>query len=152
MSCDLVIADQSATFAITPANIGLPYSTSGLLRFMNNLPIHVLKEMFFCGKPLDAERATHFGVINQLVAHESLDSATLAIARDLTRKAPMAVRAVKEQLRILEDFQPVPVHAMEQIAALRREACESDDFTEGLNAFLTRRPPKFGTASPVKKE
>ena len=47
MSCDLVVADESARFAMTPANIGLPYTTSGLLRFFNNLPIHVLKEMFF---------------------------------------------------------------------------------------------------------
>ena len=35
---------------MTPANIGLPYSTSGLLRFYDNLPIHVLKEMFFCAQ------------------------------------------------------------------------------------------------------
>jgi methylmalonyl-CoA decarboxylase len=143
MSCDLVMADHSAKFAITPANIGLPYSTSGLLRFMNNVPIHILKEMFFCAKPLDAERAAHFGVINKLVDRASLQAATLEIALDLTRKAPKAVRAVKEQLRILEDLQPISVPAMERIAALRLSACESDDFTEGLDAFLTRRQPEF---------
>jgi methylmalonyl-CoA decarboxylase len=152
MSCDLVIADHSAKFAITPANIGLPYSTSGLLRFMNNLPIHILKEMFFCAEPLDAGRARHFGVINQLAASENLETATLEIARDLARKAPMAIQAVKEQLRILEDFQPMPVHAMERIAELRRIACESDDFTEGLDAFLMRRQPDFRTKNRAQNE
>jgi methylmalonyl-CoA decarboxylase len=53
-------------------------------------------------------------------------------------------------LRILEDFQPMPVHAMERIAELRRKVCESDDFTEGLEAFLTRRQPKFGNVSSVE--
>jgi methylmalonyl-CoA decarboxylase len=144
MSCDLVIADRSAKFAITPANIGLPYTTGGLLRFMNNLPIHILKEMFFCAASLDAERAAHFGVINQLVDEENLEAVTLELARNIARKAPLAVQVVKEQLRILEDLQPMPVQAMERIAELRRIACESDDFTEGLQAFLTRRQPRFG--------
>lgn len=143
MSCDLVIADRSASFSITPVNIGLPYSTSGLLRFMNNLPIHTLKEMFFCAKSLEAERAAHFGLINQLVASEDLELATLEIARNIARKAPMAVQVIKEQLRILEDLQPISVEAMERIAELRRRACESEDFTEGLKAFLARRQPKF---------
>ena len=144
MSCDLVIADRSARFAITPANIGFPYTTSGLLRFMNNMPIHILKEMFFCAEPLGAERAAHFGIINRLVDSEDLQAVTLEVARNIALKAPLAVRAVKEQLRILEDLQPMPVHAMERIAELRRQACESADFTEGLEAFLTRRPAKFG--------
>ena len=147
MSCDLVIADHSATFAITPANIGLPYTTSGLLRFFNNLPIHTLKEMFFCAKPLEAERATHFGVINRLVDRESLEAVSLEVASDIACKAPKAVQIIKEELRILEDFQPMPVHAMERIAELRRQACESEDFTEGLEAFLTRRQPRFGGAT-----
>jgi methylmalonyl-CoA decarboxylase len=43
--------------------------------------------------------------------------------------APLAIAAVKEQLRILEDLQPMPVQAMEQIAEWRRQACESADFT-----------------------
>jgi methylmalonyl-CoA decarboxylase len=119
---------------------------------MNNLPIHILKGMFFGAKPLDAEQATHFGVINQLVAREHLEATTFGIARDLARKAPLAVQAVKEQLRILEDFQPMPVQEMERIAALRQKACESDDFTEGLDAFLTRRQPEFGISDHAEKD
>jgi methylmalonyl-CoA decarboxylase len=143
MSCDLVVADTSARFAMTPANIGLPYSTSGLLRFFNNLPIHVLKEMFFCARPLDALQAERFGVINRLVEPQALESTTLEVARGIAAKAPLAIRAVKEQLRVLEDMQPMPVETMERIAALRRIACESADMAEGLEAFVQRRPPKF---------
>jgi len=143
MSCDMVVADHSASFAMTPANIGLPYTTSGLLRFFNNLPIHVLKEMFFCAQKLDAERAERFGVINRLVATDALEATALEIARGIAAKAPLAIQAVKEQLRILEDLQPMPVQAMEQIAELRRQACESADFGEGLAAFAERRPPVF---------
>ena len=146
MSCDLVIADHTATFAITPVNIGLPYTTSGLLRFFNNLPIHMLKEMFFCAKPLSADRAAHFGVINRLVDTKDLEATTFEVARDISLKAPMAVQAIKEQLRILEDLQPISVAAMERIAESRRKACESEDFKEGVKAFLARRRPEFDRA------
>ncbi|TFB34338.1 methylmalonyl-CoA decarboxylase [Pseudomonas sp. F01002] len=143
MSCDLVVADHSASFAMTPANIGLPYTTSGLLRFFNNLPIHVLKEMFFTAQKLDAERAERFGLVNRLVDSDALESTALELAQGIAAKAPLAIAAVKEQLRILEDLQPMPVQAMEQIAELRRQACESADFTEGLTAFAERRPAMF---------
>lgn len=143
MSCDLVVADHSARFAMTPVNIGLPYTTSGLLRFFNNLPIHVLKEMFFSALPLEAERAERFGIINKLVDNDALMAITLELARGIAGKAPLAIQAVKEQLRILEDLQPIPVQAMEQIAELRRQVCASSDFTEGLEAFAARRPPVF---------
>jgi methylmalonyl-CoA decarboxylase len=143
MSCDLVVADHSASFAMTPVNIGLPYTTSGLLRFFNNLPIHVLKEMFFTAQKLDAQRAERFGVINRLVDSAELEATALDMAQGIAAKAPLAVAAVKEQLRILEDLQPLPVQAMEQIAELRRQACESADFGEGLAAFAERRGAVF---------
>ncbi|MBK5415554.1 methylmalonyl-CoA decarboxylase [Pseudomonas sp. TH31] len=143
MSCDLVVADHSASFAMTPVNIGLPYTTSGLLRFFNNLPIHVLKEMFFTAQKLDAQRAERFGVINRLVDSSALEATALEMAQGIAAKAPLAVAAVKEQLRILEDLQPMPVQAMEQIAELRRQACESSDFGEGLAAFAQRRVAVF---------
>ncbi|NKI71128.1 methylmalonyl-CoA decarboxylase [Collimonas pratensis] len=143
MSCDLVVADRSARFSMTPANIGLPYTTSGLLRFFHNLPIHVLKEMFFCALPLTAERAVQFGVVNRLAESGGLEAEALEMARGIAAKAPLAVRAVKEQLRIMEDMQPLPVQAMEQITELRRQACASADFSEGLAAFSGRRQPQF---------
>lgn len=144
MSCDLVIADDSASFSMTPANIGLPYTMSGLLRFINNFPVHVLKELFFTTLPLDATRAERLGVINRLVSKEQLEATTLELAMTIACKAPLAIQAVKEQLRVFEDMQPLPVDAMERIAELRRHAIQSADFTEGLKAFAERRKPDFG--------
>jgi enoyl-CoA hydratase/carnithine racemase len=131
MSCDLVVADSNARFAMTPANIGFPYTTSGLLRFFNNLPIHVLKEMFFSAQPLDAVRAEHLSVVNRLVDSDKLEPTAFELARGVASKASLAIQAVKEQLRILKDLQPMPVQTMEQIAELRRQACESADLQRG---------------------
>lgn len=143
MSCDLVVADTTVRFAMTPANIGLPYSTSGLLRFINSLPIHILKEMFFCARPLEAQEAERHGVLNRLVQPADVEAVALEMAKGIATKAPLAISVVKEQLRILEDVVPVPVDAMERIAELRRIACAGDDMREGLEAFAQRRSPEF---------
>ncbi|MFT4064446.1 methylmalonyl-CoA decarboxylase [Paraburkholderia sp.] len=143
MSCDLVVADTTVRLAMTPANIGLPYCTSGLLRFIHNLPIHILKEMFFCARPLEADEAERHGVLNRVVQPADIEAVALQMARDIATKAPLAIAAVKEQLRILEDVVPVPVDAMERIAELRRQACSGEDMHEGLKAFAQRRPPQF---------
>src|SRR5437868_374954 len=56
LSCDIAIGDETSSFAVTPANIGLAYNTSGLLRFMRRLPLNLVKEMFFTGEPRSEER------------------------------------------------------------------------------------------------
>ena len=67
LACDLVVADETASFAITPAKIGLPYNVVGMLNFMSHLPLAVVREMFFTADPIDARRAERIGLVNRLV-------------------------------------------------------------------------------------
>ncbi len=67
LSCDVIVADETAMFAITPANLGLPYNTTGLLHFLGRLPINLIKELFFAAAPVDAQKAKEWLVINHLV-------------------------------------------------------------------------------------
>ena len=143
LSCDLVIADETATFAITPANLGLPYNTAGLLHFLGRLPINLIKEMFFTAAPVDAQRAREWLVVNHLVASAELEGFTLDLAATMASKSPMAIAVIKEQLRVLTDYQPIAAHAYDRIQGLRREAYDSDDYQEGLRAFAEKRPPIF---------
>ena len=80
LSCDLVVADETASFAITPANLGLPYNTTGLLHFLGRLPINLIKEMFFTAVPVDAQKAKEWLVVNHLVEAAELESFTLKLA------------------------------------------------------------------------
>lgn len=143
LSCDIVVADETATFAITPANLGLPYNMTGLLHFLGRLPLNVVKEMFFTATPVDARQAERWLVINHLVPADELAAATWEIANTIAMKAPLAITTVKEQLRVLSDYQPVAAQLYERIQGLRRRAYDSDDYTEGLSAFDEKRPPVF---------
>lgn len=143
LSCDLVTADETASFAITAANLGLPYNTTGLLHFIGRLPINLIKEMFFTAAPLDAQQAREWMVVNHLVTSAELEAFTLELAATMATKSPMAMAVIKEQLRVLTDYQPIAAQVYERIQGLRREAYDSRDYLEGLNAFAEKRQPIF---------
>jgi methylmalonyl-CoA decarboxylase len=143
LSCDLVVADETASFAITPANLGLPYNITGLLHFLGRLPVNLIKEMFFTAAPLDARKARECLIVNHLVASDRLESFTLELAATMATKSPLAIAVIKEQLRVLSDYQPIAAQVYERVQGLRREAYDSSDYLEGLNAFIQKRPPIF---------
>ena len=143
LSCDLVVADETASFAITPVNIGLPYNTTGLLHFLGRLPLNLVKEMFFTAAPLDAARAKEWLVLNHLVPEAEVEAFSMDLAEQMASKAPLAVAVIKEQLRVLTDFQPVAAQVYERIQGLRRDVYDSQDYLEGLAAFTEKRPPAF---------
>ena len=143
LSCDLVVADETATFAITAANLGLPYNTTGLLHFAGRLPSNVIKEMFFTAAPIDARQAKEWLLVNHLVGSAELEHFTLELATTMASKSPMAIAVIKEQLRVLTDYQPIAAQVYERIQGLRREAYDSSDYVEGLKAFAEKRQPTF---------
>jgi methylmalonyl-CoA decarboxylase len=143
LSCDLVVADETAAFAITPANLGLPYNITGLLHFLGRLPINVIKEMFFTAAPVDARTAREWRIVNHLVPWDRLESFTLELAATMATKSPLAIAVIKEQLNVLSDYQPVAAQVYERVQGLRRQAYDSSDYLEGLNAFTQKRPPIF---------
>lgn len=64
LTCDLVVADDSATFAITPVKLGVPYNATGILHFINRLGLNTAREMFFTAEPISATRAEQVGLLN----------------------------------------------------------------------------------------
>ncbi len=143
LSCDLAVADETASFAITPANLGLPYNITGLLHFQGRLPINVIKEMFFTAAPIDARKAKEWLLINHLVPWDRLESFTMELAATMATKSPLAIAVIKEQLRVLSDYQPIAAQVYERVQGLRQEAYDSGDYLEGLNAFTQKRQPIF---------
>lgn len=142
-SCDMIIADETAGFAITPVNLGLPYNTTGLLHFAGRLPMNLVREMFFTAAPVKAEDAARWGIINHLVPSAELEAFTMAMAENITTKAPLALAVIKEQLRIISDDRPIGAQTFERIQEMRRTVYKSADYEEGINAFFEKRKPVF---------
>ena len=142
-ACDLIIAAPSATFAVTPARLGVPYNVTGMLTFLNACSLRIVKEMAFTAKPISAERAQSLGIINHMVAAERLETFTYELARDIAENAPLSVSVMKEQLRMLAGAHPMSPRRFERVQGLRRIVYDSEDYGEGIRAFKEKRKPKF---------
>jgi methylmalonyl-CoA decarboxylase len=107
MACDIIVAAPDATFALTPAKLGVPYNVSGMLTFLNAAPLRLIKEMAFTAKPISAARAANAGLINHVTPSDELESFTYAIASDIVANAPLSIAVMKEELRILAGAHPM---------------------------------------------
>ncbi len=141
LTCDLVVAMRTASFAITPVKLGVPYNTAGVAHFVSGLPLNVAKEMFFTANPLTAEQMAAFGVVNRLVSSEpELTSEANVLAN---RIAPLAIGAIKAEMTALTDASPLTSSTFEHLTSRRNAAWRSDDYREGIAAFNERRTPTF---------
>lgn len=142
-SCDILIGDDTAAFAMTPAKIGIPYNPSGLIHFINILGINKAKEMFFTAEPINAKDSFHLGILNHLVPAAEIEPFTTALAGKILRNSPLAVRSFKRQFRLLSGGHPLTAEAFELIQSIRRRVYDSSDYKEGILAFHEKRPPVF---------
>jgi len=144
MTCDIVCADKTSAFAITPAKIGVPYNVTGLVHFINRIGLNRAKEMFFTARPIDAATAASWGIVNHIFDSDELDGKVLEIAEQICQNSPLAVTVIKEQLYFLTEtsFSMPPV-LFERISGLRRKVYDSQDYTEGIRSFKEKRKPAY---------
>jgi len=142
-ACDLVIAADTATFAITPARIGLPYDIVGVLNLMQSVSLVLIKEMLFRAQPISAARALEAGVVNHVVPASSLDTTLDEVVADIARNSPLVIALLKQELRELAAARPLGAGTYERLQAIRRQIYDSEDYKEGLRAFFEKRPPRF---------
>jgi len=143
MACDIVIADETSAFAITPAKLGLPYNMEGLLDFLARLPLAIVKEMFFTADPIPAHRAEQIGIVNMIVPAAELEARTYAMARTIATRSPAAIAATKEAIRALSEAIAINPGTFEYLHGLRRDVYMGRDYKEGIQAFIDKRPPKY---------
>ena len=143
LACDLVVVAEGATFAVTPAKLGVPYNAGGMLTFLNAAGLRLAKEMIFTAQPLDAIRAERLGLVNRVVPAAELEAVTLGLAQQIAANAPLSVAVMKEQLRILAGAHPMTPQGFERVQGLRRVVYDSADYREGIRAFKEKRRPVF---------
>lgn len=152
LSCDMILSSRNATFAITPAKLGIPYNASGLLHFINQLGLNKAREMFFLGRPIKAEDAENVGLINHVVDESDLEELLEKDFLDpLRRNSVLSISAIKRQFRILSRASTViSAESFERINSYREYVFKGDDYKEGIRSFLEKREPKYkGKASDL---
>jgi enoyl-CoA hydratase len=141
LACVLIVASTSARFGIPEVKRSLVAGGGGLFRLPRKVPFNVAMELALTGDPIEAERAYHFGLVNVLCE----PGEALARARELSERieanAPVAVRASRSVVlaAMTEDEDTGWTLSNEGMA----KAMVSEDFKEGLVAFIEKRPPQW---------
>lgn len=139
--CDLRIAAENAKFALSEINVGIFPGGGGTQRLVQNVSICKAKEMIFLGKPVDAAAALEMGLINRVVPLDNLMDAAMEWAEALCRKAPLSLAAAK---RLVNEAWNQDIDAgMRMEIEAWSEIYDTNDQTEGMQAFLEKRHPKF---------
>jgi methylmalonyl-CoA decarboxylase len=143
MTCDILVGTPTASFAITPAKIGIAYNTAGLNHFIGVLPTHIVNEMLFTGNPISAQDAYRLGLLNHLVEADKLEATAMEIGRVIASRSPLVVRLLRKEMRKPTGGKELSPDDFEELQSMRSQTYRSNDFKEGVQAFLEKRPPTF---------
>ncbi len=141
LSCDLVVAGESARFGFPEVNLGLMPGAGGTQRLARKVGTSRALEMLWLGKPVDSKRALDMGLVEHVVADEETVHVAIEWAVHVAKQAPLSVRAIKEAVYQATDV-PLGV-GMEAERNLFYLLFATDDKAEGVQAFLEKRPPRF---------
>jgi methylmalonyl-CoA decarboxylase len=143
MSCDLIVASEDSTFAVTPAKLGMPYNLSGVQNFLNTGGMPLCKEMLFTAQPMGVQRLLVQGIVSHAVPRNELEGLTRTIAAQIAKNSPLVISLLKEELRLLSASHNLRPETFERVQAMRRLVYDSEDYQEGIRAFFEKRAPRF---------
>jgi enoyl-CoA hydratase len=141
LSCDLIVASESAKFGQPEVNLGVIPGAGGTQRLARAVGKYLTMEMVLNNRTLTADEALRLGLVNRVVPVESYLQEALSLAAEIAEKAPLALRMAKEAVdHAFESF------LSEGIADERRAfyfLFATQDQKEGMQAFTEKRQPEW---------
>jgi enoyl-CoA hydratase len=141
MSCDIIIASETARFGQPEVNLGIIPGSGGTQRLTHLVGKHRAMELVLTGEIINAVDAERFGLINRVVPVELLLEEAKNVAQKIAAKPALAIKEAKEAVLKAANT------ALDEGLEFERKAFyllfASEDRTEGMKAFLEKRKPAF---------
>ena len=139
MACDLRIASEDSRFAVPVIRLANCLSMNNYARLVALIGPARAKEMIFTARFVEAREALAWGLVNEVVPPEVLESRTRELAATIAAAPPLTLRASKEAVRRVIN-QLLPQNRGHDLIGM---CYNSADFQEGVAAFLDKRPPRW---------
>jgi len=140
LSCDLLVAADTAQFGTPEIRVGLwPMMIMSIV--VRNIGRKRAMQLFMTGERIDAQTALQWGLVNRVVPAADARREALELARSLTRWSPLIMRKGRDAFYDIDnlDFEVALRHLQSELTIISL----SDDFREGVTAFLQKREPHF---------
>ncbi|MEM1229315.1 MAG: enoyl-CoA hydratase-related protein [Pseudomonadota bacterium] len=142
LACDLIIAAESAEFALPEPKVGLAALGGGLVRLPAQIGLKRAMSMILTGRRVSAAEGERLGFVNEVVPVDEVLPRSRALAGQINECSPLSIRASKAVAHAALDSP-----SLEAALTTRHEAVRamlrSEDFEEGPRAFAEKRPPRW---------
>lgn len=139
-ACDLAIAAEGTRIGTTAINVGL-FCMGPAVPLSRCVGRKKAMEMLLTGAMIDAREAERIGLVNRVVPRERLEEEAMELANELAAKSPIALQMGKRAFYTMVDMEYAK--ALEYMNEVMAELCATDDAKEGVDAFLTKRKPRW---------
>lgn len=139
-ACDLRYAADDSKFSIPAAKLGIGYPVDAMIDIVGAVGPAVAKELFFTARVVEAEEAQQLGILNAIWSKSDLESEVLKIANTISAGAPLTLNAAKKAIAAV--LQPSG-RAIDAAYSAAEICFDSEDYEEGVAAFLEKRNAKF---------
>jgi enoyl-CoA hydratase len=141
LGCDFIYVSKTARFALTEVTIGIMPGAGGTQNLPRAIGERRAKELILTGRPISAELAYEWGMVNRLCDPSMVLSEAMETAQRIAKNAPIAVRQAKRSIHTGLDLS-IADGMLFEIEAYRRLVPTADRL-EGIRAFNEKRPPSF---------
>lgn len=142
LACHLVVADETAQFALSEVKVGLVAGMGGVVRLPRQIPEKVATEMILTGRRISAAEAETRGLVNRIAPAGEALTAARELAEEILTGSPTSVRLSLEWMQHADAIPGTTAAAASPTAAMD-ELITSEDMQEGMTAFVLKRAPQW---------
>ncbi|MFJ3775882.1 crotonase/enoyl-CoA hydratase family protein [Streptomyces sp. NPDC090075] len=141
LACDLVVAARTARLGVPEVTRALVARAGAALHLPRRIPYAIALELLLTGRPIDAERAASYGLVNRLTDEGGALEGALELAATIAANGPLAVAATKQIARSTADW--TLDEAWGKQFDIAEPVFQSEDAREGAAAFAEKRHPNW---------
>ena len=141
LSCDMIVASESAKFGQPEITIGVIPGAGGTQRLTRAVGKSIAMEMILNNRTLSAQEASQFGLVNRVVPVEGYLNEALKLADEIASRAPLAVRAAKKMIN--QSYEMSLKDGLGEERQTFYNLFASEDQKEGMKAFIEKRKPEW---------
>lgn len=140
LACDFRFASYDSLLGITASKLGIVYNLTSTKRLLDVVGPSKTKELLYTGKLINAEEAHQIGLIDYAYDGEKVYEKAIQLANQISEKSSVSTNGIK---RVIHSILDGAQSEDENISKLVLDSYNSDDYKEGIQAFLEKRKPNF---------